>query len=195
MADQILSTQMGLMESGDSYDVISDITSWRDNPLEDFRRESVKALIKRVKVRRVFSRFRLDLPSPSDPSYTERCKKTIKTLEEHLQYSKQYPGYEVKVLGENELKKLLDIGTGNSILTRDKIEKAHFGLFKQGAAPKTVIRFMVKLSDLSDMELCRKASVVEDDVKLFRSVWLVSADLTKGLIQKLEKELIPEVKQ
>ena len=135
IADQILTTQMELMERGDTYDVISDITSWRDNALDEFRKESLRALLEGVKVRRVFNRFRLDLPISTDPAYGEMCKKTADTLREHLRYSKEYRGYEIRILGPTELVIILKQEKGNPIFTRDRIERHISASSSKGVTP------------------------------------------------------------
>jgi len=196
MADQILAAQMAMMTSADNYDVISDIGSWRDYRMEAFRDESTGKIRKNVVVRRIFNMFRPDLPRPTHISYQERVAATVQMIEEHRRFALNHPGYQVRVFWEKELNQLLEREKGERErkLLEERVNNAHFGLFKQGAPPKTVVRFLVKDPDLSNLELCSRPRFIQEDVKLFESMWRVARRLGPGEIRNeiedIDKELM-----
>jgi hypothetical protein len=90
LAAEILSEQMGAMTKGDSYDVISDFSTWQSRELAVFR-EKIRAVVtKGVRVRRVFAHFGYDAVRMS-----ETIAKEI--LREHWEVAKEFPEYELAV--------------------------------------------------------------------------------------------------
>lgn len=194
MADVILAAQMSIMSEGDSYDVISDVSSWRDNLLKEFKAESISKIKSReVKVRRVFNLFRHGLPPADSSSYQEVCKKTIRTLYDHLSASvnlskKAWVGYELKIFWEEELKKATE---SHPDFREHEFREAHFGLFIHKET-REVTRFKVELENLSNMTLNWDPSSIERDVDLFKIMWSKAKTLDKDIIKSIEKELMKE---
>lgn len=192
MADQILAAQMRVMKSKDSYDVISDITSWRNDGLEVFKEASSAAMVKEgVRVRRIFNLFHLDLPEVDNPLYEESCKEAISILEDHFEYAGIYKNtntggkYEVRIFGLDESNKL----KGRESRLKEKLKRAHFGLFRQNKAPKSIICFQVEESDLSDMLLSLGARATKSNVRLFDTMWKAARSLAEDSIKDIINNL------
>jgi hypothetical protein len=192
MADTILATQMSIMHEEDSYDVVSDVSSWRDNLLKEFKKESIKKInSKKFKVRRVFNLFRPGLPLPHSATYKDACDRTIQTLREHLQSSKDFStwtwrGYELKVFWEDELNNAKEDRYHN--FSDYEFRDAHFGLFIH-KEPRKVIRFRVELENLSNMLINWDPDEIGRDVELFKTMWRLSTRLDEKTIDDIDKKL------
>ncbi|HEX8844313.1 MAG TPA: hypothetical protein VF791_06700 [Pyrinomonadaceae bacterium] len=163
MADEILAAQMQSLNKGGRYDVISDLPSWQGTQLNHLHKATRCAIEENdVQVRRVFNLMR------GTP------KGTKEILLRHLEHSQKWRGqtkqavYEVKILGVGAYKKLKQ--RGHSL---DSIEKAHFGVFINGAEK---VRFKVTEPDLSDMELSKDPALVEPSLNMFDAVWRFATD-------------------
>jgi hypothetical protein len=187
-ADKFLARHMSLTEPGDSYDVISDISSWRDNQLNEFRKNSVKAVKRGVNIRRVFNLFLVDLPKSDDPSYRNVVKKTILTLQVHFRHKTDLAGergkYEVRILGGDEIANLRK----HTDYHLTDIQRAHYGILRMKDAPQKVIRLNVAMADLSDMKVSCDSEEIKRDMQKFEDVWYAASDLTENKIREIERK-------
>jgi hypothetical protein len=60
LADEILANQMDALQKNESFDVISDFSSWRPQTLDQFEAARIRAMSRNVRVRRVFCYFTHD---------------------------------------------------------------------------------------------------------------------------------------
>ena len=192
IADDFLSRQICIAKPGDSYVVISDISSWRDAKLDLFRKESLEAIKKGVNIRRVFNLFLDDLPHPSDYSYVELRKRTIKVLRTHLKYTVKLANakgnYEVKVLADSEVRNLVE----NSQYHATDIQRAHFGIFQHHRThdtPEAVIRCKVEMTNLSAMKISCDSTEIARDLKWFDDIWYAATDLSENKIVEIDNLL------
>ena len=194
MAAEILSKQMEAMEEGDSYDVISDLTSWQDSQLDELLSTAETAVKSdKVQIRRVFNLLPYTIRGPFKKTLPAKYDEILET---HLKASEMWKGdkgigcYLVKILwrdGYESLRK--DPRWRNT-----EIERLHFGLF--GHTDESV-KFSVTKSDLSDMEMLRRSRKNEDE-RLFTALWGAARNFppegsTKERIQtvcaKLQREM------
>ena len=174
LADEILAAHMKAMTKGDSYHVISNISSWRRQQLKHLHEEERKAITNRgAIVRRVFN-----LTRSYHPQLDEREVRNI--LLSHLSDSRDWSvtegqnSYEVRVLGGQELER------STSRVLRGRIGEAHFGIFRHG---NESVRVKVERADLSDMEMSRDPQVVRGYSDLFDEAWSVATPLSEANIE------------
>jgi len=191
MADQILAAQMRVMKSGDRYDVISDVQSWREGGLEAFIQASSDAIVKRgVVVRRIFNLYRSDLPEHNSPLYQDKCEEMIEILNTHIRYATQAEvdgRYEIKVFWTDSAGRL----KGKALRLREKFKMAHFGLFRQNEKPNTIICVKVEEDDLSDMLLSWDGRAVALNLKYFKEMWKVGTPLDPTELNRIATGLMP----
>jgi hypothetical protein len=175
MAADILAHQMEAMKEGDRYDVISDLTSWRDTQLDElFNKTEAAVTNDDVQVRRVFNflpyawRGYDRMPSSDHRSI----------LVKHLQASETWRGkngrgsYKIKILWPAGYETIKNDPRVRNI----NIATQHFGLFIHG---NVSIKFSVTKIDLSDMEMCRQ-DLDNDDSKIFTAVWTAAEEIAAG---------------
>jgi hypothetical protein len=176
MAAQILAKQMEAMKEGDSYDVISDLTSWQDTQLDKLFEKTGEAVRENdIKVRRVFNLIpyiRRGRDNPLPHNY-------LNILTNHLRASEMWKGkngkgnYEIKILWPKDYDENLK---NNPSLKGTDVASLHFGLFIHG---DQCVKFQVTKTDLSDMELCRQA-YENNDSRLFGVIWMAASEFPIG---------------
>jgi hypothetical protein len=170
----ILALQMKALRPGDRYDVISDLTSWKDEQLRDFLKSTEKAIRDQgVEVVRIFNMRH---------AHSRRLErdKAKDILVGHLKYSKDLglnkdnrPRYQVLVITEKELEE------ENSDEYKERIQQAHFGIFTR-CADKLGLRVEVKMPDLSHMTLTNDREQVARDYSLFERALGIAKPLTEA---------------
>jgi hypothetical protein len=188
LADAILAAQMRAMAKGDSYDVISNLSSWKGQQLRELHDEERKALqFRGARVRRIFNLTRRYRPPLKDTEARE-------ILLNHFNNSKDWGvtenqiSYEVRVLGVEELKR------STSQLLHGRINEAHFGIFQHG---NESLRVKVERADLSDMVMSKDPEIVRGYSDLFQEAWnaatLLSEESIEPILQELSKRGLLEV--
>jgi hypothetical protein len=180
LADAILAAQMRAMAKGDSYDVISNLSSWKGQQLRELHEEERKAIqFRGARVRRIFNLTR---------RYRSQLKDTEarEILLNHLNNSKDWGvtetqiSYEVRVLGIEEL------NSSTSQLLHSRIGEAHFGIFQHG---NESLRVKVERADLSDMVMSKDPDIVRSYSDLFQEAWNAATLLTENNIEPILLEL------
>lgn len=191
-ADSLLAAHIRKAIAGDSYDVISDIGSWRDSKLKVFEKDSDDAVARGVTIRRTFNFFLHGHPDSRDHSFKDICDRTIRTLIVHKDKAFKSNGkYQVRFFWTEERKEFQALT--DSSLSVDA-QHWHFGLFKRNAAPQVVTRFKVERTNLSDMEVNSNESDIRGDAELFETYWDASTPLDDDLIRNIDlylKRTIP----
>jgi hypothetical protein len=183
-ADSLLATHIENAIAGDSYDVISDIVSWRDSKLSEFSKKSAAALGRGVKMRRVFNFFLHGHPDSHESSFKDTCDRTIRTLVIHHKAAAESKGnYQVRFFWTAERKEFQELTDAASSVDA---QHWHFGLFKRNAAPQIVTRFKVERTNLSDMEVNSNESDIRGDAEMFETFWDAATPLDDDLIRRLD---------
>lgn len=183
MADEILATHMRALSQGDTYDVISHVSSWKH--LLDFHKESIEAVINRgVRIRRVFN-FRIRYKEEPTPEQIKKILESHLKDVENLADENGTKRYEVKVVRQAEIDKEL---VSSEFLER--LPSSHFGIFAKnvGGTDKSKIRVKVQLSNLSDMKLSSDEQLYKSDVRMFEEAWDIGSDLTDKIIEEIFEE-------
>lgn len=201
IADKILAAQMSAMEKSNQYDVISDLTSWQNGQLSEFRTITKERVGKGVTVRRIFNIIHLE--RTLDRMVTHRDDNARLTdlrniLRQHLDDSQDWgtkddgkSKYEIRIVGHAEL----ESSAKKNYLEDNGIHDAHFGLFDHGEG---VVRFTVTKPNLSDMGLSTDLDRIEANRSVFNTVWdLASNELTEEQFTRIigELERIVEVRR
>jgi len=155
--DKILASLMRLLPSESTYDVISDIESWKDKKLDDFEKASRDAVQSGVTIRRIFVISNNDL---RDGSVTPADAHQI--IQDHLTSAgKSHNGgsYHVRLI-DTTLK--VPSGAGELV-------KMHFGIFSPHGEPQS-LQVRVDRRDFGKLSL---ASLPRnsDDATHFNRVW------------------------
>ncbi|MFY9622500.1 MAG: hypothetical protein WAQ99_21975 [Pyrinomonadaceae bacterium] len=183
-ADNLLATHIKKAVAGDSYDVISDIVSWRDSKLKVFDKESQEALERGVTIRRAFNFFLSGHPDSRDSSFNDTCGRTLRTLVIHKDVAANSKGkYHVRFFWTEELKEFQESTDASYSLDA---QHWHFGLFKRNTAPQVVTRFKVEKTNLSDMEVNSNESDIRGDAEIFEIFWDAATRLDDELIKRLD---------
>lgn len=192
IAEKILTLQMSAMEKGNTYDVVSDISSWQNNQLGGFRDETGERVAYGVKVRRIFNITRLDKVLDRMAGHDEdtfKINEIREILEEHLKDSEAWgmdngiPRYEVRVVGKGEVEN----SQRRRYLEEQEVNIKHFGLFNRGEG---IVQFTVTKPDLSDMKLSTDLHNIENDLSVFNAIWYyASAPLSEDRIDQVVQEL------
>lgn len=177
----ILTNQMKALMPGDCYDVLSDLTSWKDEQLKGFL-NSTDLVIRNqgVKVVRIFNLCH------AHSKGLQRIK-ALQILTDHLDHSSQlgvinasHRRYEVLIITEIEL------GKENDEEYRERIRQAHFGIFTR-KIDNLKLRVEVKMPDLSHMVLTNNHEEVARDYDLFTRARVIAKPLTN--VEEIEKFL------
>jgi hypothetical protein len=174
----LLSVNMKGLEDGDYYRTVSDLASWRDNQLGEFRSQSELAVKKGAHIRRVFNKF---LPGPEIDRLSVGDKRRI--LELHLADSEnwnsgRYKGtYEVRVFDRSNFRSLKDKDRGILKSNQHDVKDTHFGIFSSGIEGQTLVEYRVDEIDLSKMHLRKDEESIRERLKIFSDVWEVSTPL------------------
>lgn len=161
LAGRLLTQYMMALGAGDLYEVISDFTSWQDAQLDEFHNIATKkAVANGAEVVRVFNLLSVGSETISESQIRE-------TLTKHLNDAKQWPGakgYKVKVFGPAEYAVL---HKKFPQADRRVLMESHFGVFKHR---NEIVCVMVKLANLSKMQLCSKLESIAEDVDKLENV-------------------------
>jgi hypothetical protein len=167
--DEILAAQIRSLKEGDTYDVITNLSSWKSGRLGELRKETLAAIrLRGVKVRRVFN-----LLFPVQLTREE----VREILASHIEECEQAR------LGENLQVRILTERESNQSASQELkvyVREMHFGIFSHGGES-----LQIKLSrhwDLSGLELSMKREDLEASKRLFTEAWRVSQPLTKDRI-------------
>lgn len=167
ITSSILSELMKRMEAGDRYDVISDLSSWRDGRLFEFWAQTGEAVARGVRVRRVFNLMLL-------PQFRALKNVELEILKQHIReseaWNRKYEGqYSVRLFSRQDYRRTRKFSTAPE-LERRKIEAAQFGIFSHGNEDQTIVE--VRQYDLSELVLWKAAGVdAQDHLKLFEQIW------------------------
>lgn len=171
MAARILGAHMKVMESGESYDTISDVRIWENSQLKYFTDKTEEAVKRGVKVRRVFNLCTLEIPKYDGEETRRALERVNAIIAEHLELKKKSDGnYSVKFFSSDMAHKVQS-RTGRRI---HDIQGANFGLFRNVGRDR-IIRFVVEDVSLSSMRLSY-CKAEDPDVLLFEAVWNEATD-------------------
>jgi hypothetical protein len=99
LAEDVLKAQIRALGEGDRYDVISDLRTWIHGQLDDFQRETEKAIVENgVTVRRLFNLAHASLDHLSPSQFNEIVELHRKSMQSMLRRDSANPGYEVRWL-------------------------------------------------------------------------------------------------
>lgn len=168
----ILANQMKALINGDRYEVISDLTSWKDEQLNEFHDSTDNAVkIHGVEVIRIFNMVH------AHSKGVERIK-ARQILSDHLKHSNNLGftennsrRYQLLVITEKNL------GQVESEDYKERIKQAHFGIFTR-KQKNLRLRVEVKMPDLSEMILTSNRQEVDKDYVLFKRALAVAKQLT-----------------
>lgn len=192
-ADLLLTEHMKRLKKGGSYHVVSDVASWRDYQLSEFRKQAKKAVQAGAKIQRVFNLMLKPHKNPMKLSERRRI------LEEHLKDSETWTSenggkYEVQFIDRSGLKDLSD-KMPRAISYEQAIESAHFGIFNDTNVQTLVeyndtnverlVEYEVKASDLSKMYLLRGQKDINDHLRIFGLIWKEESWLTQDAINRI----------
>jgi len=152
LADTILAGQMDQLVEGDSYIVVSDLSSWRDG-LSEFFSATVRALEKRVKVRRLvcpFDEDRLLKQTEIDEFFQRHWDEKI--FRDWLD-ADGLPMYELAILTRRE------------VVSNKNLSIEHVGVFHHA---KEIACFEPRQSDLSRMTFSTEDKL---DKKVLEKLW------------------------
>jgi hypothetical protein len=172
LVDNILAANMQALEMGDSYEVVSSLSTWRGGELRMLQKATEEAILRRnIPVRRIVSVFHHEgLP-------TDEVKDT---LLHHLGYAGELNrkrgrgGYQVKLVGDEELAR------STSRFSRERAKDANFAIFRHGTETLTV---MINSEDLSDLTISSDPGSAELYSNMFHELWRLASPLTKDLIE------------
>lgn len=181
LADDILAAQMRALKKGDTYEVVSDLGSWRGEQLQDFSDATRSAVESGVVVQRIFNLF----GDAGDNKLTGIDIGNI--LHSHLAAMTHWKDprrrgrYVAKVFGTYE--KATNLFTQ---LTEARLATTHFGIFKLG--PAALVQFRVTKDDLSEIMISRDPDEAKEQSQLFATLWEISSELSEATILRLTKE-------
>lgn len=176
----ILAEHMEKMVAGDHYDVISDLTSWRDHQLDGFQEQTGLAIEKGTRVRRVFNL----LKPPGKLKIDDRIEILKRHFEDAEIWNEQHKdGYQVRMFTHVDLRKLEKMKPRLIEAKKSEIEKAHFGIFSHvNQGQTTLVECEVRSDDLSGMTLWKNPGFISDQLDLFEIIWNATEERTKDTI-------------
>jgi hypothetical protein len=180
-----LAEHMKQLGSGDRYDVISDIVSWRGRQLKEFEDEHEKAVSKGVLIRRVFN---LMLQHPLNRVKYDDIKMVLtRHLKNAEKWNKDNPGrYDVAVIGAPNI---IDLENADSSVTDDEFAtEVHFGIFSRTGKGQTLVEYRVASAHVSKMTLINNKAAIHDNLQTFEIVWGVAPKLSQTLIDTILKD-------
>jgi hypothetical protein len=170
LVDAILSAQIRSLDADDSYDVLSNLASWRGGGLRDLRKATKEAVDRKVSVRRVFNTL----------FYVEmRQDEVRKILLEQLKDMNDWgQEFQVKVLRREDLDK------GASALMVEDVKISHFGIFRHGDN-----RLRIKLDRTDQIMMSVKADFeTEFFEEAFRTAQTLTAELIEACMAEYPKQ-------
>jgi len=177
LADKFLAKHMMALTAGDTYEVISDFTSWQGRQLEEFHNDATKQAVKNgAEVIRVFN-----LLSVRDEEVSEEQVREI--LRKHLKDARDWTGekgYKVKVFGFEDFA-VLRRNFPQDFKDKKRAMDSHFGIFKHR---NEIVCVMVREADLSKMQLCSKFGSVKTDVEKLERIIIQAKLLTPDLTEE-----------
>ncbi len=118
LAEDILTAQIQALGGGDRYDVVSDLRTWIGRQLDDFQKETERAIREKgVRVRRIFNLAHASLDYISAGQYNEIVSLHRESMKRMVALDAASPAYEVRWIDESTMG---DHGAAGSRL--------HFGL-------------------------------------------------------------------
>jgi hypothetical protein len=185
LADKFLAKYMVALSSDDTYEVISDFTSWRGEQLKEFHDTATKQAVNNgAEVIRVFN-----LLSVRDEDISVEQVRDI--LGKHLKDASEWTGkegYKVKVFGQEEFSLLR--GSFPQDFPDKRPVMQHFGIFKHRAE---IVCVMVREADLSKMQLCSKIGSVRTDVDKLEKIIAKAKPLKPELTEEGRTEQINSI--
>ncbi|HEX8844311.1 MAG TPA: hypothetical protein VF791_06690 [Pyrinomonadaceae bacterium] len=181
LTSSLLTYYMQTLNTGDSYISISNLPVWQNDQLTEFHKATTEAMKRGVKVRRIFNFAR-------NYRVVIGISEAIYILELHLKYVETSEGnYQVKVLGQHELKK----STSKNLESR--IGDAHFGIFRHD---KEALRLEVRGPELSEMFITKEEIYTEGrDDRLFDEAWAAGIELKAENFRQIITNLAEELGQ
>jgi hypothetical protein len=175
--DKLLVAQIQALEEGDSYDVITNLESWRYGRLPEFSRETREAVRRGVQVRRIFNcLFRVhDLRPEEVQQIFSSHLADLRALGENFQ---------VRVLGPDEL-----MQSASPELQR-YASFSHFGIFSHGDER---LRISLSSLELSKISMTTTRKEIEFSSRLFEEAWKVAQPLTEDLLKASQDDLLREL--
>lgn len=177
IASALLSAQMEILEQGDHYFVVSDLASWRDAQLEEFRRCTGVALEKGVDVKRVFNLVRNE-PTLNPLSLEDRRSILNQHLEDSEAWNQNGLRYQVCLFTPKDFEILKEKKPGIKFLEQE-ISQAHFGIFSHGTEGRMLLEYEPKEFDLSKMNLQKDEESIKPHWDIFLEIWKNASPLTK----------------
>lgn len=164
--DKVLAAQMNSLDEEDSYDVITNLISWRARRLSGLvlaTRSAVKT--RRVGVRRVFNPlFHVEMSGPEVRQILAEQLKEAAELGELFQ---------VRILFEEH------VNASDSERLKAFAWNSHFGLFIHNGK-----KLHIELKKLDLSEVAMKAGDLKFEAELFDAAFKAAAPLTEELIEK-----------
>jgi hypothetical protein len=171
VADMILAAQMQTLGDGDSYDVISHLTAWKDNQLSRLQEATCNATGKGVKVRRIFNLLKENYTLTVEP------REARDYLQSHLSDMKRLGAdkYEVKIFFPEDIDKIPRFS--------NDMRRAHFGIFThQGQR----LRVEVTNENLASMKMSRQQEDFRVQSELFEAAWYaIHTTLDQSVIERV----------
>jgi hypothetical protein len=180
IVSDILAAQMNSMEEDETYEVVSDLYSWKDDQLKSFQDATRKAVGVGVEVIRIFNLWATD-----EIEYREMPAKVVKAiLQEHLKADREWGiGYKVFYFGKEELKNLKAEYEG---IDERSINSMHKGIFSRNGEP--VISFEVVDRSLARIRLNQHKGDLHDAKIMFSKIRSFAEPLTDDILEKAVEE-------
>lgn len=179
----LLSEHMKRLKKGGHYFVISDVASWRDEQLAEFREQTERAVHGGAQIQRVFNLMLVPHLNPLKMQHKRQI------LERHLRDSETWTSandgkYEIRVFEKSHLDRLAGRSGAKSEL---EIKEAHFGIFSDETEVQTLVEYEVKAFDLSTMHLQKNREAIRKHLDIFDVVWEEASPLTIDEIRRICK--------
>jgi hypothetical protein len=177
-ASDLLERYVASLDAGDSYQVVANMTAWRNNQLSDFHKVANNAIGKGVIIHRVFN-------FTDDYGVKLNIDEVIDVSRQHLEDAERSASrYQVRILGNDELSK----STSRMLTTRT--HQLHFAVVTHDDQQ---VRLKFEGQDLSEILLTRDESAINANKDLFDEAYGHAVELNRenwnGIITRLAQQL------
>ncbi|HEV7667596.1 MAG TPA: hypothetical protein VGS22_03665 [Thermoanaerobaculia bacterium] len=170
LADDALSAQMTALDTGDSYDVVSDLRTWQEGQLAGFQAATEAAANRGVRIRRLFNLAHNNNRGLSADTVQKILENHVESMAKTARLDGSDPPYQVRVLTKKNVKDL-------------HVADTHFGIFCLKDGPALNFQFVLgNLSEIVISPATRGANSKHDE---FERLWSEAPKLTPAYLEEM----------